>query len=80
MGVAICIAVFVVAFTIGGLMYQIHLWTEERKREERWYIEFHRKFEENSKEIECYKIFRETGRQADRHIDRHRGRRTNMID
>ena len=61
MGVAICIAVFVVAFTIGGLMYQIHLWTEERKKEERWYIKFHKTFEENPKELECFKIFRETG-------------------
>lgn len=61
MGVAICIAVFVVAFTIGGLMYQIHIWTEERRREEKWHIEFQRKFHPNSQEMECYEIFKQTG-------------------
>ena len=42
-------------------MYQIHIWTEERKKEELWYIKFHRTFEDNPKELECFKIFRETG-------------------
>lgn len=31
------------------------------REEEPWYIEFRKKFDENGKEIECYKIFRETG-------------------
>jgi len=42
-------------------MYQIHIWTEERRREEKWHIEFQRKFHPNSQEMECYEIFKQTG-------------------
>lgn len=47
--------------TIFGLMYYIRDDYEKRKMDDPWYIEFKKKFNDNGKEIECYKIFRETG-------------------
>jgi len=42
-------------------MYYIRDDYEKRRLDDPWYIEFRKKFNEDGKEIECYKIFRETG-------------------
>jgi len=42
-------------------MYYIREDYRQSREYEPWCIEFKKKFSENGKEIECYKIFRETG-------------------
>ena len=59
--VAVCIAVLVFALTCIGLMYYIHSDYQESLQGDRAHIEFKKKFNENSKEIECYEIFQQTG-------------------
>jgi hypothetical protein len=42
-------------------MYAIHAMYLEGREEEPWYIEFKKLYLDNGQEIECYKIFRNTG-------------------
>ena len=42
-------------------MYYIRMDYLESLQGDRGHIEFKRKFNDNSKEIECFKIFKETG-------------------
>lgn len=44
-----------------GLMFYIRQDYLYRRQEELWHIEFKKNFLEDGKELECYKIFRQTG-------------------
>ena len=59
--IALIGSIFAIVLTIFGLMYYIRDDYEKRRLDDPWYIEFRKKFNEDGKEIECYKIFRETG-------------------
>jgi hypothetical protein len=59
--IAICVAILVFALTCIGLMYYVHMDYLQSRQEDRGIVEFKKKFQDNSREIECYKIFRETG-------------------
>jgi hypothetical protein len=58
-GFAIFIAIFVVMITIGGLMYQIHIWYLIKRHEEEATSEFNKKFFSSNEE--CILIFKQTG-------------------
>jgi hypothetical protein len=42
-------------------MYAVHIMYITNREYEPWYIEFKKMYGDNSQEIECYKIFRDTG-------------------
>ena len=59
--IAIAISIIAVLLTIFGLMFYIRQDYLTRREDEGWYIEFKKNFMNDGKEVECYKMFRQTG-------------------
>jgi hypothetical protein len=59
--IAICIAILVVTFVIAGLMFQIDRMYKTDKYEHEIDIEFRKRFYSDTKTLECFQIFKETG-------------------
>ena len=57
----LCACIIVFMFACIGLMFYIRQDYLYRRQEELWHIEFKKNFLEDGKELECYKIFRQTG-------------------
>ena len=59
--IAVIAGIFAVCLTIFCLMYYIRQDYLNRREDEGWYIEFKKNFMDDGKEIECYKMFKQTG-------------------
>ena len=59
--IAIGTSIVAVLLTIFGLMFYIRQDYLTRREDEGWYIEFKKNFMNDGKEVECYKMFRQTG-------------------
>ena len=59
--IAIATSIIAVLLTIFGLMVYIRQDYLTRREDEGWYIEFKKNFMNDGKEVECYKMFRQTG-------------------